>query len=69
MLRLEVLRHAGDHEIGRLRLMAGIAIGSWIGTLFFSARLVSGPVGARVVLAHNGHLREFARSDIRILKH
>jgi hypothetical protein len=50
MLRLELLRHAGDHEIGRLRLMAGIAIGSWIGTLFFSARLVGGPVAARVML-------------------
>jgi hypothetical protein len=50
MLRLDVLRHAGDHEIGRLRLLAGIAIGSWIGTLFFSVRLASAPVGARVVL-------------------
>ena len=30
--------------------MAGIAIGSWIGTLFFSARLVAGPVNARLLL-------------------
>jgi hypothetical protein len=50
MLRLELLRHAGDREIGRLRLMAAIAIGSWIGTLFFSARLVGGPASARVML-------------------
>jgi hypothetical protein len=50
LLRLELLRQAGDREIGRLRLMAAIAIGSWIGTLFFSARLVGGPTGARVML-------------------
>src|SRR2546428_3921215 len=50
LLKLELLRQAGDREIGRLRLMAGIAIGSWIGTLFFSARLVGGPAGARVAL-------------------
>jgi hypothetical protein len=50
MLKLELLRQAGDREIGRLRLMAGIAIGSWIGTLFFSARLVGGPIAGRVML-------------------
>ena len=50
MLKLELLRQAGDREIGRLRLMAGVAIGSWIGTLFFSARLIGGPTGARVML-------------------
>jgi hypothetical protein len=50
LLKLELLRQAGDREIGRLRLMAGIAIGSWIGTLFFSARLAGGPAGARVTL-------------------
>ena len=50
LLKLELLRHAGDREIGRLRLMAGIAIGSWIGTLFFSARLIGGPIGPRVML-------------------
>ena len=50
LLELELLRQAGDREIGRLRLMAGIAIGSWIGTLVFSARLAGGPAGARVML-------------------
>jgi hypothetical protein len=50
MLKLELLRQAGDREIGRLRLMAAVAIGSWIGTLFFSARLIGGPTGARVML-------------------
>ena len=50
MFRLELLRQAGDREIGRLRLMAGVAIGSWIGTLFFSARLAGGPAGTRIML-------------------
>lgn len=50
MLKLELLRQAGDREIGRLRLMAAVAIGSWIGTLFFSARFIGGPTGARVML-------------------
>ena len=50
LLRLELLRQAGDREIGRLRLMAGVAVGSWIGTLFFSARLVAGPMRGRVML-------------------
>jgi hypothetical protein len=50
LLKLELLRQAGDREIGRLRLMAGVAVGSWIGTLYFSARLASGPMGARVML-------------------
>jgi hypothetical protein len=30
--------------------MAGVAIGSWIGTLFFSARLIGGPMGARIMV-------------------
>src|SRR5437763_9335040 len=46
-LRLELRRQAGDREIGRLRLLAGGAIASWLGTLFFSARLVGGPPAAR----------------------
>lgn len=50
LLRLELLRQAGDREIGRLRLMAVVAIGGWIGTLFFSARLIGGPTGSRVML-------------------
>jgi hypothetical protein len=49
-LRLELRRQAGDREIGRLRLLAGGAIASWLGTLFFSARLVGGPVAARALL-------------------
>jgi LPXTG-motif cell wall-anchored protein len=49
-LRLELLRQAGDREVGRLRLMAGVAVASWLGTLFFSASLIGGPVAARVCL-------------------
>lgn len=49
-LRLELLRQAADREVGRLRLLAGLAAATWVGTLFFSARLVGGPVPARVAL-------------------
>ena len=49
-MRLELRRQAADREIGRLRLLSGIAVASWIGTLFFSARLIGGPTGARVAL-------------------
>ena len=49
-LRLELRRQAGDREIGRLRLLAGIAVASWIGTLFFSARLIGGGVAPRITL-------------------
>src|SRR6476469_5565650 len=47
VLRLELIRQAGDREIGRLRLIAGVAIACWIGTLFFSSRLMGGAVPAR----------------------
>ena len=50
LLKLELLRQAGDREISRLRLMAGVAVGSWLGTLFFSGRLIGGPPGARIML-------------------
>jgi hypothetical protein len=49
-LRMELVRQAGDREIGRLRLVAGVAIVSWIGTLLLAARLIGGPIGARVAL-------------------
>jgi hypothetical protein len=50
MLRIDLLRQAGEREIGRLRLMAGLAAGAWIGTLLFSPRLIEGPPGARFLL-------------------
>jgi hypothetical protein len=46
LLKLELLRQAGDREIGRLRLMTTVAIGSWIVTLFFAIG-IDGP--ARIV--------------------
>lgn len=49
-LRLELLRQAGDREIGRLRLLAGVAVVSWLGTMFFASRLLSAGVAARVLL-------------------
>ena len=49
-LNLELLRQAGDREIGRLRLLAGVAVATWIGTLFFSARLMGGAMGAKVAM-------------------
>jgi hypothetical protein len=49
-LRLELQRQAGDREIGRLRLLAGVAMASWIGTLFFSVRLLGGGAGAKALL-------------------
>lgn len=50
LLKVDLLRQAGDREIGRLRLMAAVAVGSWFATLFFSPRLVGGPVTVRVLL-------------------
>jgi hypothetical protein len=49
LLKLELWRQAGDREIGRLRLLAGVAVASWIGTLFFVSRAAAGPIGARVL--------------------
>ena len=41
-LRLELRRQAGEREIGRLRLVAAIAVVSWLATLFFSRELLQG---------------------------
>ena len=49
-LRLELLRQTGDREIGRLRLLAAVALVGWISTVFVSARIIGGPLGARVAL-------------------
>ena len=48
-LRLEMLRQAGDREIGRLRLVAGVALAGWAGTLLLATRLLTG-TGGRVAL-------------------
>ena len=49
-LRLELQRQAADREIGRLRLLAGVAATVWLGTLVLSARLIAGGPAARVSL-------------------
>jgi hypothetical protein len=50
VLRLELFRQACDREVSRLQLLAGTAVVSWIGTLFFSTRLIGGTIAARVAL-------------------
>jgi hypothetical protein len=47
-MRLELLRQAGDREIGRLRLVAGVAAASFLASLFLVTRIVGGAVAARV---------------------
>jgi hypothetical protein len=49
-LRLELQRQAADREIGRLRLLAGVAVTAWLGTIVMSARLIAGGLGARMSL-------------------
>ena len=49
-LQLELQRQAADREIGRLRLLAGVAGTAWIGTLLLSARVAAGGMNARVTL-------------------
>jgi hypothetical protein len=49
-MRLELLRQAGEREVGRLRLMAGVAVVSWLGTLLLFARAGSSPIAARTAL-------------------
>jgi hypothetical protein len=49
-LRLDLRRQAGERELGRLRLVAAIAIVSWLATLFFSRDLLQGGVAARAAL-------------------
>jgi hypothetical protein len=50
LLRLELTRQVGDREIGRLRLLAGVAVITWLGTLVFSTTLTSGGTMGRVAL-------------------
>jgi hypothetical protein len=50
LLELELFRQAGDREIGRLRLIAGVAFATWAGSLLLLARLGGGHLAARVTL-------------------
>ncbi len=47
-MRLELLRQAGDREIGRLRLVAAVAVTCFLGSLLASMRLAEGDAAARV---------------------
>jgi hypothetical protein len=49
-LRLELFRQAVDREIGRLRLLAGVAVASWIGTLFLALHVAGGRLRVRGAL-------------------
>jgi hypothetical protein len=49
-LRFELLRQAADREVARLRLLSGVIVAAWLGTLFFSARLLEGAPAPRVLL-------------------
>ena len=49
-LRLELLRQAGDREIGRLRLIAAVAVVIWLATLWLAVRLAGGGIAPRVLL-------------------
>jgi hypothetical protein len=46
-MRLELMRQAGDREIGRLRLLSGVAVASLIGSMFLVTRIVGGELLAR----------------------
>ena len=48
-LQIELHRQAGDREIGRMRLLAGVAGAAWIGTLLMASRIGAGTDG-RVTL-------------------
>src|SRR5262245_5528774 len=50
LLRLEWLRQAGEREIARLRVLAGVALAGWLGTLFLVARMTASGTFGRVML-------------------
>lgn len=50
-LALERSRQTAEREIGRLRLVAGVAVASWLGTLLFVTRLVGAGTSTRMTIA------------------
>jgi hypothetical protein len=50
LIRLEWLRQAGEREIARLRLLAGVILAVWFGSLFLVSRLAAAGVLQRVTL-------------------
>src|SRR3954452_11731773 len=49
-MRLELRRQAADREIGRMRLLAGVAGLAWVATLFLATRLIASGLAARLTL-------------------
>ncbi len=49
-LKLELLRQAADREIGRLRLVCGVAAVSWVGTLVLAFAMRGGTAVTRVLI-------------------
>jgi hypothetical protein len=50
LLQIELARQAGDRELGRLRLLAGIASACFLATLVLAAALGGGSVASRAAL-------------------
>ena len=55
-LRLELQRQAGDREIGRLRLLAGVAVAAWIGDAVAVVAARRAPASARALALGGGWL-------------
>lgn len=51
VLRLELVRQAGDRETGRLRLVAGVAAACWLAALFVVSGLADATTAARVAFS------------------
>ena len=49
LLKIELLRQAGERELGRLRLVATLAMASWLGTIVLAA-FVTLTIASRITL-------------------
>jgi hypothetical protein len=50
-LRIDLVRQAGERELGRARLVAGVGVAGWVSSLILSWRWMGGgPGGGRLVL-------------------
>jgi hypothetical protein len=67
-LRVELLSRAADREAGRLRLLAGCALASWIGTVIAMIWLNSDSLAVRVLLG-SGMLLQLASFASALLVH
>jgi hypothetical protein len=50
LLKIEIARQAGDREVGRLRLLTGLAVAGWLGTLYLILALGVTPPAVRAAL-------------------